>query len=245
MQTRPKTYYWDQFVRLLAGLFVVFLFYLSVTYMADGFGINDPNRQWVGLALGVGGFVLQIIFNRGTKNPTLFIIGLATYIYGFSMTYKGLSLLMKDSLVVASLTFVIEVGPESIFMWVLEPEAGSPFDFVTAFFSGLVDGIEAIVRLVHRLQGGQRHPNTPYSGTNSKRKVEPIKRPESLSKKVNRTEPNKKSPNKTARKVIRFMLEHKKQNGQYPTTDFTAQETGIAKSTVYPTWKAVKRGEYS
>lgn len=239
---------WDGAVRIGAGAFVFFLLYLSLNFMTTGFEIDDPTHGWIGTGLGLGGIVLQLIFNRGTKNPTLWFIGLMSYVYGFSMTYRGISGVISDPWKTIPLTFVIEVGPESIFMWVLDPTSGSPFDFLSALFQG--PGLKTN-GMFGKLFGGRRtqYQSTKrdqYRSTGYSSADEQSERRTSIPNERNVPNvPNGSNivrPNKTERKVIRFMLEHKQANGDWPTTDFTSEKTGVPKSTLYPTWKRVRDG---
>jgi len=138
---------------LRVGAFFVssFLWLLSVLWSADGFGIKMEGWEVAGYGLAICVTIVQLVFNRGTMNPTLYFGGLAAYLYGVSTNVIGLIHITATDLasfgddpidsmlsvgLIVALAFVVEVLPESLLLWSINPEKGSPGDFISSFVSG-------------------------------------------------------------------------------------------------------------
>lgn len=220
-----KEQIWENFIRGMAVLVVFYLLFLSVKYLTDGFGIVDPEHRWMGLGLGISGVVLQLIFNRGANSPTLFLIGLASYIYGFIMTWRGLNAVDINKWITYPLAFVIEVGPESIFLWALNPSSGKPFDFVSALVSGITRYMSGSKR--GRTDTPKQYRSTPYPGTN------PMSNGQRTDGRAGvRTDIGGASGEGVDARVRSFALRYAGQNGgQLPSARTVAQEIrGVAKT---------------
>lgn len=128
-----------------------FLWLLSILWSADGFGITVEGWKLAGYGLGICVTIVQLVFNRGTMNPTLYFGGLAAYLYGISTNIIGLiSITGRDFtewdtdpvntlfalLLISALAVIVEVLPESLLLWAINPEQGSPGDFISSLFGG-------------------------------------------------------------------------------------------------------------
>ena len=133
---------------------VGFLWYLSIIWSADGFSINDPDLRWIGVGLALSITVVQLVFNRGSANPTIFLVGLAAYMYGFATNFLGISEVIglqftsanfaenplgfvASGLGVVALSLIVEAAPESFLLWALYPKEQSPGDFISTLFRGI------------------------------------------------------------------------------------------------------------
>jgi len=140
-------------IRGLALGVVSFLWYLSIIWSADGFSINDPELHWIGIGLALSITVVQLVFNRGSANPTIFLVGLAAYIYGFATNFIGITKVVGLEFTMQSLTenpfgflaagigviglsVIVEAAPESFLLWALYPKEQSPGDFISSLFKG-------------------------------------------------------------------------------------------------------------
>lgn len=141
-------------IRLLAFGVVAFLWYLSIIWSADGFSINDPELHWIGIGLALSVTVVQLVFNRGSANPTIFLVGLAAYVYGFATNFIGISKVigldfttanftenafgfMASGMGVVALSLIVEAAPESFLLWALYPKEQTPGDFISSLASGI------------------------------------------------------------------------------------------------------------
>ena len=141
-------------IRILAFCVVGFLWYLSIIWSADGFSINDPELHWIGIGLALSITVVQLVFNRGSTNPTIFLVGLAAYIYGFATNFIGISKVIgleftsvnlmqnpfgfiASGMGVIALSLIVEASPESFLLWALYPEEKTPGDFVSSIMKGI------------------------------------------------------------------------------------------------------------
>jgi hypothetical protein len=143
-----------KFLRFSAFCVVLFLWGLSVWWSADGFSIRRSDLRWVGLGLALSVTVAQLVFNRGAINPTLFIVGIAAYIYGIGTNMSGINTVLRidlsinawttmpfatfvDGLIVVGLALVVEIFPESLLLWAIYPELRSPGDFISTLAGGM------------------------------------------------------------------------------------------------------------
>ena len=141
-------------IRILAFGVVSFLWYLSIIWSADGFSINDPELHWIGIGLALSITVVQLVFNRGSANPTIFLVGLAAYIYGFATNFIGISKVIGldfttanftqnafgfivSGMGVVALSLIVEAAPESFLLWALYPKEQSPGDFISSLLGGI------------------------------------------------------------------------------------------------------------
>jgi len=143
-----------KFLRFCAFVVVLFLWGLSVWWSSDGFSVRRPDLQWVGLGLALSVTVAQLVFNRGAINPTLFIVGIAAYVYGIGTNMAGINSALKidlsielwrnfpleaftDSLILIGLSLVVEIFPESLLLWAIYPALKSPGDFISTLLGGM------------------------------------------------------------------------------------------------------------
>ena len=141
-------------IRLLAFGVVGFLWYLSIIWSADGFSINDPELHWIGIGLALSVTVVQLVFNRGSANPTIFLVGLSAYIYGFATNFIGISKVIGldftttnftqnafgfiiSGMGVFALSLIVEAAPESFLLWALYPKEQTPGDFISSLAGGI------------------------------------------------------------------------------------------------------------
>lgn len=143
-----------KFLRFAAFCVVAFLWVLSIMWSADGFSVRRPELAWVGIGLALSVTVAQLVFNRGSINPTLFIVGLAAYVYGISTNVAGINEALRidlslsawqsepfgtviDALILLGLSLVVEIFPESLLLWAIYPELRSPGDFISTLAGGM------------------------------------------------------------------------------------------------------------
>lgn len=142
---------WQTLLRYSVFAGVLFLWALSVQWSASGLQAKNPENpttQFIGYGLALFFTLAQLVFNRGSINPTIFIVGLFAYIYGISTNVIGIlevfnfdisTLAFKtnpigfiiDLVLLGSLAFGIEVAPEAYLMWTLNPKLQRPGDFVS------------------------------------------------------------------------------------------------------------------
>lgn len=138
-------------VLLVAGLaLVAYLWYMSMTWSVGGFDLAVQNgKWWYGWGLGFAITYLQIIFNRGSKNETLWWFGLASYGYGFATNLAGIIGARSTSVISASgwetafnifvvvfLAALVEWVPEHLVVRLLRPNKKE-----TDFMSELRKGV--------------------------------------------------------------------------------------------------------
>lgn len=140
-------------LRIATFFIVAFLWYLSIIWSADGFSINNSELAWIGIGLALSVTIAQLVFNRGSANPTIFLVGLAAYLYGFTTNFVGISKVMGlnftlnnldtnpfgfiiSGLGVTALAIIVEAAPESFLLWALYPEEKSPGDFISSLLRG-------------------------------------------------------------------------------------------------------------
>lgn len=81
---------WD-LILLVAGLSLAGgLWYASMTFSVSGFQITSSEHAWIGWLLGFTVTYLQIMFNRGAQNETLYWFGIFAYLYGVSTNLIGI-----------------------------------------------------------------------------------------------------------------------------------------------------------
>jgi hypothetical protein len=138
------------FIILRFGAFGVsaFLWLLSVLWSADGFGIKLDGWKPAGYGLALCVTIIQLVFNRGTMIPTLYVGGIAAYLYGISTNLIGLINIIGFNLtewsldkiitfiLILVLALVVEILPESLLLWALNPQQGSPGDFISSLLGG-------------------------------------------------------------------------------------------------------------
>ena len=232
----------------------VFLWLLSVMWSADGFGIKVEDWKWAGYGLAASVTVVQLVFNRGTMNPTLFFGGIAAYLYGIATNVLGLMSVMGfsansgawkadplDSLfstfLIIALAFVVEVLPESLLLWAVSPDKGSKGDFISSLFNR-----PEIQKF------GNRTPNKP---TNRIERTEPNRTVE----RTEQTKQNKPFPypvnwgkldkNTNIYRIVLFYREYYAKHGKECPNSLVEEQTKIGKSQVSSVLKKLKDGEFA
>ena len=136
-----------KFLRIFVLLIAGFLWYLSIGWSANGFSIDDESLKWIGVGLALSITGAQLLFNRGASNPTIFLVGLAAYLYGFATNFIGISATVginfaesgitiktiAQSLGVGALSLTVEAAPESFLLWALYPQEKTPGEIRQTF----------------------------------------------------------------------------------------------------------------
>ena len=244
-----------KFLRFAALCVVLFLWGLSVWWSADGFSIRRPELNWVGIGLALSITVAQLVFNRGAINPTLFIVGLAAYVYGIGTNAAGIIEVLHvdlstqawtisifatvvDVLIVVGLSLVVEIFPESLLLWVIYPELKSPGDFISTLAGGM--------NLENRTQ---KRPNS--STLNKINSVLGRNGTETNVLGQNRTKQypynvrwHMLDPNKNAYKVLIAHKEFWNKEGRDCPNKTLVQQTGVSKGQVSQIIKTLKGDGY-
>jgi hypothetical protein len=143
-------------------------------WSAEGFSIDNSELVWIGIGLALSVTAAELLFNRGSANPTIFLVGLAAYIYGFATNFLGISIvvginfsdfstsplkIVAGSLGIAALALIVEAAPESFILWSIYPEEKSPGDFISALLSR-----KTVFGHPNKPSSTPQHTNSPYSG---------------------------------------------------------------------------------
>lgn len=139
------------FLRGFVFCISAFLWILSINWSADGFSIDNAELYWIGIGLALSVTGAELLFNRGSANPTIFMVGLAAYIFGFVTNFLGISAAVginfsefatnplkvaAASIGVAALSVIVEAAPESFLLWALYPKEKTPGDFISTLLGG-------------------------------------------------------------------------------------------------------------
>lgn len=169
---------YDTVIKGAGVLLAVALWYISMRFSVDGFEIATEEDAWIGWTLGALVTYLQVLFNRGSKNETMYWAGIIAYIYGLSTNLMGIMSVRAESfsmsmfsdnffgavlqlIVVFAIAAAVEILPEHLFINALRPD-GQDGDFITSLKKGL-DGIRTPSR------GGSRG-NSNRGGGNQQQK---------------------------------------------------------------------------
>ena len=60
-------------LRIVIALAALFSWCLSIWWSSEGFNISVKNYQWLGIGLGLFITASQLLFNRGSNNPTIWM----------------------------------------------------------------------------------------------------------------------------------------------------------------------------
>lgn len=136
---------------LVAGLAVAGgLWYAGMIWSVDGFEIAASDRSWIGWLLGFTVTYLEILFNRGSKNETLWWFGVASYGYGFATNIVGIIGARAETamsgnwwdivlniLIIAFMASIVEWVPEHIVVRLLRADKEKESDFASEFRKGV------------------------------------------------------------------------------------------------------------
>lgn len=142
-------------VRVAGVVLAVALWYVSMRFSVSGFQIASQENAWVGWVLGATVTYLQIIFNRGTRNKTIYMAGILAYIYGMATNLVGIMALRDTSFtmeflqatplafflqltIVVGLALTVEILPEHLFILGIRDSDADDSDFVDSL-SGIRD----------------------------------------------------------------------------------------------------------
>lgn len=253
-------------IRLGAFCVSVFLWTLSVLWSAEGFGIKLEGWKVAGYGLALSVTVIQLIFNRGTMNPTLFFGGLAAYIYGIATNVIGLFNVMNVSIgldqwksdpldllfstiLIIALAFVVEVLPESLLLWAINPDQGSPGDFVSSLFQG--SGLKRTKnnRQIRPNQSNIRTDRTEYFPVSPQNQT---KRTNKTSFGAKQTKPfpysinwNKLDKNTNIYRVLMFYRDYWGKTNRECPNKIVVKETRVSKGQVSSILADLKRGKFA
>lgn len=102
---------------------------ISIFFSKEGFGVGNPNAQWLGWILAAIVTTMEIIFNSRTQKVplTLISIGLICYAYGvwtnvigfWTYQHPGIDfqLMKQESIMSVFVGLILEVLPEPLFLW--------------------------------------------------------------------------------------------------------------------------------
>lgn len=84
---------YDTYIRLIAGLFAIVFWFISVWFSSKGFNIAVPNYVWIGYVLGLGVTVLELVGNRGytMRHLIIAISVVLAYCYGIWTNVTGIA----------------------------------------------------------------------------------------------------------------------------------------------------------
>jgi hypothetical protein len=203
-------------LRFVAVAGSIFVWAVSVMFSADGFAISNPEYEWVGVGFALIATILQLIFNKGSfSNPTLFILGVLAYIYGIITNFMGIihAGFWTDSqyqvYFVAVFAAIIEVAPETMFLWGWLNEGQPIGDFISSLLAG--------TQPYHSPTSGARPQNT------QQRPSKPVHRTQGQS--------GHNGQDADTRKVIDYAMKNKV-NGNFPSVRSIGDATGVSKSKV-------------
>lgn len=131
----------------------ILLWFVSMRFSVDGFQIASEENVWVGIVLGATVTYLQVMFNRGAPNKTLYFAGLLAYIYGMATNLIGIMAIRSNSfdwtfisteplsfvlqlVVVFTIAMSVEVLPEHLMIHSIRPD-GNDGDFLDSLFRGM------------------------------------------------------------------------------------------------------------
>jgi len=140
-------------LRIAVALGATFAWGLSIWWSSDGFNISVQDYQWLGICLGLFVTVSELLFNQGSSNPTIWIVGLFAYTYGYGTNVAGINQFLDlptsgeiwklDTLsaiinvcIVYGLAAIVEIAPEAFLLWAIYPDRTSFGDFVSSLLGG-------------------------------------------------------------------------------------------------------------
>lgn len=142
-------------IRVVGIALAIALWYVSMRFSVSGFQIASQENAWVGWVLGLTVTYLQVVFNRGTRNKTLYTFGIMAYVYGLATNLIGIMALrdtgftmeffnatplgfLLQLVIVVGLAMTVEVLPEHLFILGLRDDDSDESDFVDSL-SGFRD----------------------------------------------------------------------------------------------------------
>jgi len=147
---------YDTVIKAAGVCLAIALWYISMRFSVDGFEIATEEDAWIGWTLGALVTYLQVLFNRGSKNETMYWAGIIAYVYGLATNLMGIMAVRGEAFtlsmfgdnffgallqitVVFAIAAAVEILPEHLFINALRPD-GQDGDFITSLKKGL-DGI--------------------------------------------------------------------------------------------------------
>jgi len=133
----------------------VILWYISMRFSVNGFQIASESDAWIGIIFGILVTYLQLLFNRGAPNMTLYIAGIGAYIYGILTTFVGIVALRNNSFdlswasedllgfviqltIVVCIALAVEILPEHLLIHTLrDGNTDGVGDFAGSLMKGL------------------------------------------------------------------------------------------------------------
>lgn len=116
--------------RLMAVVVAVMLWGMSMKFSVEGFGIGDPNDQWMGWVLAFAVTMIELIWNgmKMKSNLTLIVLGICAYLYGIVTNVMGIYAwrggdvsggAVSPVLIVFAvvLGLFLEIAPEPLMVW--------------------------------------------------------------------------------------------------------------------------------
>jgi len=121
---------YTQLLRFIAAMVAITLWIMSVIFSTKGFSFEmGSGLEWIGVVLALAISAIQIIWNheaRGMRNPTIFLVGVASYVYGIWANIIGIGDLRgsfnvwdNPTVIIFPLIlgFFVEVVPEPLMVW--------------------------------------------------------------------------------------------------------------------------------
>src|SRR5512146_588904 len=120
----------EGYVKMLRGIAIVtalVMWVVSNLFSIDGFSIQMPGKEWMGVMLALCITAIELIWNEEGRshNLTLLVVGLLAYTYGVFTNVAGIVNIQRVDLLVEPwkivfpfvLGFFLEITPEALFMW--------------------------------------------------------------------------------------------------------------------------------
>ena len=172
-------------VRIIAGIFSFILWFASIRFSLDGFGLqisadNRSSLMWVGWSMAAFVTVMELVWNRKDARmvPTLFVAGIMAYAYGVFTNVAGFYSLQGGTLDKFSdnpataifalvVGFICEVVPEALLVWaVLDGQEISESDFIGNIL-GVHESHE--IKAPPMRRNTTDTPKSPFSGNDTSR----------------------------------------------------------------------------
>jgi len=244
-------------LRWAVGIGATFAWGLSIWWSSDGFNISVNEYQWLGYALGMFVTVSELLFNKGSKNPTIWLVGIFAYLYGYGTNIAGIkqylgldmspqlwktdfSLAAVNSMIVYGLGAIVEIAPESFILWALYPDQTSFGDFISSLFAG--SGLnkttnERTNRISANERTNERNINERTSERTNEQKPFPYR--------VNWREFVQKYDGTNVLLIVMFAKEYWNKHGKDCPNKIVVERTKAKSSQVSEVLKAMKNGEYA
>lgn len=191
----------DLYGKIIRGsgvLLAIGLWVISMRFSVSGFQIASQEDAWVGWVLGLTVTYLQILFNRGAKNQTIYYAGILAYVYGLTTNLVGIMALRGNSFtvqwlredwvsfvlqltIVIAIAAAVEILPEHMFINSLR-DSDEDGDFVGSLRRG-APSINSLFGTRQKSNGGngkkrsrgkqQKQGGKPRRNNNKQRQSQP------------------------------------------------------------------------